>query len=170
MRLQNVGKIGFQPFITLAANRPATRETHIDLSHVLLRQSGALLRILLQEDNPKALRLFCQANNCVFDLDNRTSALIGQWGSKLTAERLAQIEMSGEGSLCSENMTVAAVYQTDHRKLIKLPEETVVLRGIIAAPYRFSGPPSSDLKSLTIQNFQGVRRSGKNPGLIAADW
>lgn len=169
IRVHNVGKIGTQPFITMADQGVPNRETHLDLSHVTLRQSGALLRLLLAEKNSRPLRLFCQTNNCVFDLHAQTPALLEQWGSQLTAERLTHMELYGEGSLCSQNLTVATVYQTDHRKRITLPDDAVMLEGISAAPYRFAGPVAEDPRQSQINSYQGPRRSGKNPGLIAAE-
>ncbi len=174
LSFSNCLKLGGGAFLHVAAVELAGRTLQVELSHVTLRDSGPLLRLLWPAGRSSllpqsaAFRLKVRARQCVFGLAPQKGSLLEWLGPDPGPSWLTGVELRGGGSLVPPNVGLASVVQLPEGERQPVPAERVNVEGLFAASFRFAGPVSSDWKTSLLTFYDTPRFDTRPPGVDPA--
>jgi hypothetical protein len=164
----NVLKIGCGPLVQLATSPAVRASVELRLRHTTCRSSGAILRWIVPEDGPLPGRVLLDAADCVFDVASPGAALFELAGPKMRPEWLSLVRMTGEGSVASPALDVAAWISIANGRVEPLDALAVELEGIVSGPFRFSGNASAQPADSEVEHVEAPRRTNDPPGIRAS--
>jgi hypothetical protein len=165
VEFDNVLKFGTSPLVQLAALPTAKSKLVLRIAHTTCRSSGALLRWIVPEKFAPAGRVLVEAGDCVFDIVSPRAALFEFAGPAPDAEWLRSVKMTGEGSLATSTLGVAAWVSTVDGRLTQLDPSGLELEGIFAGPFRFAGEQGALPSDAEVVDSEAPRRSSDGPGV-----
>jgi hypothetical protein len=165
---QNVLKIGSGPLVQLATSPSTRASVALKLVHTTCRSSGGILRWIVPAEGPLPGPVQIDAADCVFDIVSPKAALVEIAGPKKRPEWAALVRMTGEGSVASPSLEVAAWISTQDGRVQPLDTSTLELEGIMSAPLRFAGKPGLHPADSEIEGVDVPRRTSDPPGIRAS--
>lgn len=167
LRLENCLKTQAGPAIVVYQSS-AARPLRLSLSRVTLRQTGPL--ISLWGDFPQqtgAARLEIEATEAVFALSESPTGLIELVAERLRPDWAQIITWTGESSLISPGLELAAHRDPARNVVERLDTTQVAVDGLTVDEFEFRGPLSTDPGASHIIRSQAPRLSPELPGYRA---
>jgi hypothetical protein len=153
--------------LQLAAGK-ADHDVQVVLNAVTLRQSGSLTRWHISSDWSPRHKLQIEATDCVFDLAPAAGSLLEFRGEALRSEWPQFIQITGEGSLGGDQLSLATWIDRRNNSATVLDPSKLDVSGILAGPFRFAGPSLTNPSDSAVQDYDAPRRSPNPPGIKPA--
>lgn len=163
----NCLKTGSGPLLQLVAGK-AEHDLQVVLNCVTLRQSGSLTRWHIPNDWSARHKLQIEATDCVFDLAPAAGSLLEFRGEALRNDWPQLVQVTGEGSLSGEQLSLATWIDRRTNSATSLDSSKLDVSGILAGPFRFSGPSLANPADSAVLDYDAPRRSPNPPGIKSA--
>ncbi len=164
----NSVKIGGGAMFVLSDNVPAGTLLSLRLKQLTLRQPECLLEWRSPANKGVSGFIAMQADDCVFDLAEGSTALLQFVGDTPIDSATTRIEVTGTESLARPGLAIAS-QTTSAGKNVPLRDRNIVeLEGITTGPFTFVGPVSMAPGDAVIDSFDMPRRSPEPPGIDAS--
>ncbi len=175
LELENCLKLGPGALVSLAAGGAEGRSPVIALNHVALRDASSLLEIGLSSAGGSGSdeKISVEADDCVFDLTGAHPAVCRITASAQQLQAAGpKVDVIGEGSLVQGGgkVAVAVWHNPDDGSMQQYESESIVVEGIFAVAFEWSGPASAKPADSVVKAFQVdrvPRRSLVPPGIDA---
>jgi hypothetical protein len=113
-------------------------------------------------------RVLVEAADCVFDIVSPRAALFEFAGPAPQLEWLRSVKMTGEGSLATPTLGVAAWISTVDGRITQIDPSAIELEGIVAGAFRFAGEQRAVPSDAVVLDSEAPRRSSASPGIRAS--
>ena len=146
----------------------------IKLQQVTLRRANALMRLRIGSAGSPTSEIALKAVDCVLDLERGRGALFQLIAKESPTRWLADIVMSGEGTLTSPGLVVASWWNPSTRSetilndLDEPNEPAIQVEGLLASPFHFAGDFSLLPQDSMVSSHEGPHRGSNPPGIDSA--
>jgi eukaryotic-like serine/threonine-protein kinase len=164
----NSVKIGGGAMFMLSDNVPSGTLLSLRLKQLTLRQAGCLLKWRSPADDGARGFIAMQADDCVFDLAEGSTALLQFVGDAPIDSATTRIEVTGAESLARPGLAIAGQTTLAGMNVPLRDRGIVELEGITTGPFTFVGPVSMAPGDAVIDSFDMPRRSPEPPGIDAS--
>ena len=165
--VKNCLKTGLGVMFEFGSTSHAEQNVQWDLSQVTLRGASGLVRCDLGAD-AKLGSWLIRAENCVFDLAERESAVFQITGAGVN-RFFAQFQLQGLQCLLNDAAQVAAWLSPADNTLKPIDSSALNVEGLVLAKLSFAGPSkNSRAADARLTDWQGPRFSSSTPGIDPA--
>jgi hypothetical protein len=163
LQLTNTLHLGSGPVVRLDHCPRADEPIRIALGQTTLRGTGPLLECPCPSEDAQPGELAVQADRCAF-VPRPGAPLIRLTGPNLSAQFVRKMRWTGQGSLVSPNVVIAAWQAPDGRQRA-IKDSAVSIDGLVRSKVEFAGGQQSVAAVNQIVRWQAPLRSADPPGI-----
>ena len=161
--LNNVLRLGAGPLVQITAPATARLELDVQLTRVTCRQSGSLVRWVVEDRKPAKQHVRLDAHHCVFDVLPTQGGLLEFVGEKHVADWSKRIKFVGDNCLAAELSEVAVRSSPTTDESVPWDSSELELEGITQEGFTFVGPFDLQPGNSAIQ--QASEGGDRSPGV-----
>ncbi len=165
----NLLKLGGGPLIHLATGVGPGRTLNVQLAAVTCRQAGGLVRWRVPDGHDKPGEVLIEATDCVFDLAQNATPLLEFAGRSFRPDWPRSLKLTGEGSLARLGPVAVGWIDLTTGQERALDGTLAQIDGLLAAPFSFHGPATTNPADSEISTFDAPRRGSLPPGIRPGD-
>jgi hypothetical protein len=160
--LSNVLRLGAGPLVQITGPTGVQSELDLQLTRVTCRQSGSLVRWIVEDRKPAKEHIRVDAHHCVFDVLPAQGGLLEFVGEKHVAAWSKRIKFLGDECLAAELSEVAVRTSATTDEYVPWDGE-LEIEGITQEGFAFVGPFGLEPGNSAIQQNGGG--GGSSPGV-----
>lgn len=161
--VKNCLKTGDGVLLNFSKEGQTDQNIQFNLSQVTLRASSGLLWCEVGT-RPAPGTWLIQANNCVFDLNQKPAAVFQAQGP-MSPAFLEKFQMPGRQSLLNTTATTASWRTSETAPVQPFDSAEMNVEGLVLAQLQFAGPASQQPADSKLITWKGPRFSAETPGI-----
>ncbi len=175
LAFSNTLKLGAKGLLQIAVPEVNGRTLRLSFSHVTLRRSGPLIKLLwpprvAQTFLPDSLafQLKIKASLCVFDVSADSPTALIEWlGPAPATDWGKQIKLLGGGSLIPVSVPLLGTVSLSSGEFQEAGSSKLAVEGLFASEFQFTGSPSLDWSSSQLASWNVPLPASQPPGINA---
>ncbi len=164
---KNCLKTGKGSFLVLGHPPQKGKVVQYRLNRVTLRDATALLETGFTSQHDQIGQTVVEMNQSVFQLNKKEGTLFLFSSREFPKQWIKKYEVTGEGTLAGNNLSIAKWYETTTKKKRELDSQNMSLEGLVGGDFQFTGDNINQPADCVVKKWQAPLRSAQPPGINA---
>ncbi|VAX38314.1 hypothetical protein MNBD_PLANCTO02-16, partial [hydrothermal vent metagenome] len=164
---KNCLKTGRGSFLVLGHPPKKGKVVQYRLNRVTLRDATALLETGFTSQDHQMGQTVVEMNQSVFQLNKKEGTLFLFSSREFPKQWVGKYEVTGEGTLAGNNLSIAKWYETTTKKKRELDSQNMPLEGLVGGVFQFAGDDINQPDDCVVKKWQAPLRSAQPPGINA---